>query len=40
MARKRLADRVLFIILTVLALLFLFPILLVFMNSLDRKSVV
>lgn len=37
MARKRLADRVLFIILAVLALLFLFPILLVFMNSFKTK---
>ncbi|MDE5741909.1 MAG: carbohydrate ABC transporter permease [Oscillospiraceae bacterium] len=37
MARKRLADRVLFIILAALALLFLFPILLVFMNSFKTK---
>lgn len=37
MARKRFADRVLFIILAALALLFLFPIFLVFMNSFKTK---
>ena len=37
MARKRIADRTLFITLGVLALLFLFPILLVFMNSFKTK---
>ncbi len=37
MSRKRLADKVLFIVLTVLALLFLFPILIVFMNSFKTK---
>ena len=37
MARKRIADRTLFITLCVLALLFLFPILLVFMNSFKTK---
>lgn len=37
MARKKLADKVLFIVLGVLALLFLFPILLVFMNSFKTK---
>lgn len=37
MTRKRIADRTLFITLGVLALLFLFPILLVFMNSFKTK---
>ena len=37
MARKRIADRTLFITLGLLALLFLFPILLVFMNSFKTK---
>ena len=37
MARKRIADRSLFIALGLLALLFLFPILLVFMNSFKTK---
>ena len=37
MARKRIADRTLFITLGVLAVLFLFPILLVFMNSFKTK---
>ena len=37
MARKRIADRTLFIMLGLLALLFLFPILLVFMNSFKTK---
>lgn len=37
MTRKRFADRSLFIMLAVLALLFLFPILIVFMNSFKTK---
>lgn len=37
MTRKRIADRSLFIMLGLLALLFLFPILLVFMNSFKTK---
>lgn len=37
MTRKRAADRSLFIMLAVLALLFLFPILIVFMNSFKTK---
>lgn len=37
MARKKFADRFLLVLMTVLALLFLFPILLVFMNSFKTK---